>query len=187
MNWLTAAAAGACGFLAWGGVEYLVHGVLSHRFRTFVTPLHGAHHSDPRAVFTAPIAVVPSAVLLYGIAAIAAGPALGAVFIAGILVGFARYELVHWRIHFRVPRNDRERRLRDHHLAHHFANPRAYHGVTTQRFDRWFGTLPDSWERDYARVTGRAPLVGRSNLADVWNPRTALAIWRRSRGETADQ
>ena len=32
------------GWLLWPFVEYGVHGVLSHRFRSFVTPLHGSHH-----------------------------------------------------------------------------------------------------------------------------------------------
>jgi len=173
------------GFWAWGLVEYGIHGVLGHRFRTFVTPLHGAHHADPRAVFTSPLAAVPSACVLFGLLWVAAGPALAGAFTLGLIAGFVRYERVHWRIHFRTPRSARERRLRDHHLAHHYRNPRAYYGVTTHRFDRWFGSLPETWERDYESGPRHVPLTGPSNLAAVWNPRSAWAIWRRSRHATS--
>jgi len=156
--------AAGLGWLAWGPVEYLVHGVLCHRYRTFATPLHMGHHREPRAVFTSPAAWGPAALVLFGGLALALGPALAGAAVAGLLGGFARYEYLHWRIHFREPRSPRERLLRAHHLAHHFRNPRAYHGVTTRRWDRLFGTLPPSWREDYARVEGRPPLAGASNL-----------------------
>jgi hypothetical protein len=34
------------GFASWGFIEYVIHGLLSHRFKTFVTPLHWGHHID---------------------------------------------------------------------------------------------------------------------------------------------
>ena len=160
------------GWLGWSFVEYLVHGILSHRLRTFVSPLHWSHHRDPRAVFTSPAAWLPAAALIFALAAWLAGPALAAAGTAGLVAGFGRYEYVHWRIHFREPRSPRQRRLRDHHLAHHFRNPRAYHGVTTRFWDRVFGTLPAGWRDDYARVTDRPALEGPSNLAATLSLRT---------------
>ncbi len=174
------------GFLAWSGVEYLIHGVLSHRFRTFVSPLHWGHHREPRAVFTSPVAVVPSAGAIFVGVGLVVGWGPAAAFTAGLVVGFARYEYVHWRIHFRAPRNAREHMLRDHHLAHHFRNPRAYHGVTTRFWDRLCGTLPSNWPADYARVSDRAPLEGASNLRATWSPRLLwahAAAALRDRGE----
>jgi sterol desaturase/sphingolipid hydroxylase (fatty acid hydroxylase superfamily) len=163
MSTLVLLAAATAGFLAWGFVEYLVHGILSHRYRTFVSPLHLGHHREPRAVFTSPIAL-----------ALATNPGLAAAAVGGLLMGFGRYEYVHWRIHFREPRSTRERHLRSHHLAHHFRNPRAYHGVTTRLWDRVFGTLPERWREDYARVEARAPLEGPSNFRWCYAPSGAL-------------
>ena len=40
--------ASVLGFAAWPAVEHLVHGVLSHRFRTFVTPLLAHHDRDAK-------------------------------------------------------------------------------------------------------------------------------------------
>jgi sterol desaturase/sphingolipid hydroxylase (fatty acid hydroxylase superfamily) len=34
----------AAGLLAWTLLEYVIHGLLSHRLRTFATALHAAHH-----------------------------------------------------------------------------------------------------------------------------------------------
>jgi len=168
-GWLAVAAgAAATGALVWPLVEYAVHGWLAHRLRTFVSPLHFQHHRDPRAVFTSPLAWVPLALGVGAAATAAAGPVAGPAFATGLLAGFLRYEYVHWRIHFRRPRNAREALLRQHHLAHHFVRPDAYHGVTTRWLDRLFGSLPGTAVADYARVADRPPLVGASNLGRLW-------------------
>lgn len=183
MSALAPAAAALAGFLAWPLVEYLVHGVLAHRLRTFVGPLHGAHHREPHAVFTSPLAWAPAALLLFGALTAALGPGLAGAAVAGLLLGFVRYEYVHWRIHFRAPRSARERLLRSHHLAHHFRDASSYHGVTTRLWDRAFGTLPDRWRDDYARVADRPPLEGPSNLRATFSPRTMREALRRGRTE----
>ncbi len=169
----------AVGYLFWGLLEYAVHGLLSHRWKTFASPLHWNHHQNPRFVFTSPIAVVPTTLLLFAIGIFAAGPLMAGTFVAGTFAGFCQYEWRHWRFHFREPRSARERLLRSHHLAHHFCNPAVYHGVTTRFWDRVFGTLPPGWREDYARVAERAPLQGASNFAEIWNPRTSLPHLRR--------
>ncbi len=154
----------ALGYAAWGLVEYLVHGVLAHRLRSFVSPLHGAHHADPRRVFTSPIAWAPVALLLWLGGSAIAGPLPAGGVVLGLLAGFLHYEYVHWRFHFREPRSPRERRLRAHHLAHHYRRPRSYYGVSTSLWDAVFGSLPESREADYQSVATLPPLEGASNL-----------------------
>ena len=178
---LHAAAFAILGFLLWPLVEYAIHGVLAHRFHTPVSPMHGSHHRDPAAVFTSPIGWVPVAAALYAAYALVVGASAGAWMILGTIAGFARYEVIHFRIHFRTPRNERERRLRAHHLAHHFCDARSYHGVTTRTWDRFFGTLPAHAEADYARAAMRPPLAGRSNLRQMYDPRGVFGLRRRAR------
>ncbi len=158
----------AVGLLSWSFVEYLVHGILSHRFKTFVSPLHWGHHKNAHNVFTSPLAWVPILMLFWAAGSLLVGMAASGAFTAGLLLGFLRYEYLHWRIHFRAPRNRRERQRRAHHLAHHFCNPKMYQGVTTRFWDRVFGTLPADAERDYAKVADRPPLSGGSNLGALW-------------------
>jgi sterol desaturase/sphingolipid hydroxylase (fatty acid hydroxylase superfamily) len=174
------------GFAAWPAVEYLVHGVLSHRFRTFVTPLHMGHHKNPRGVLTAPVAWVPAAALIWGALVLGFGVPLATAGIAGLLLGFARYERFHWRVHFDTPKSERERILFAHHLAHHYRDAKNYHGVTTRFFDRLMGTLPDRCEDDYASVTGRPTLAKPDDTFELYRPgslRALIARFESGRGE----
>ncbi|MFM8409661.1 MAG: sterol desaturase family protein [Alphaproteobacteria bacterium] len=157
------AAAAVAGFASWPAMEYLVHGVLSHRLRTFVSPMHWEHHEDEHSVFTSARAWIPAAIFLWGTLSLALGAAISAGFVAGLLVGFQRYEHVHWAIHFREPRDERERVRRLHHLAHHYRDPSMYHGVTTRFFDRLLGTLPADHEAAYASMADRPLLVARDH------------------------
>ncbi|MBY0280151.1 sterol desaturase family protein [Candidatus Binatia bacterium] len=164
----------AAGIAAWPFLEYVIHGWLSHRFRTPAAAMHWSHHRDASRVFT-PITVwLPIAVLLWAVGAMLVGAAPAGAVVLGIVAGFQRYEYVHWRIHFRAPVNARQEMLRVHHLAHHFRNPNAYHGVTTRFFDRLFGTLPEQHRDDYARVAARVPLAGKSNFGRLLPRRVDL-------------
>lgn len=161
------------GFSAWSFLEYVIHGWLSHTFKTPAAPLHWGHHRNPHNVFTSVGVWAPTALAIYGVLALAIGAAPAGAFVLGVLAGFLRYEFVHWRIHFRAPRNARQELLRVHHLSHHFRNPKAYHGVTTRFWDRLFGTLPAQHRDDYARVAHHLPLTGASNFGRLWPKRVA--------------
>jgi len=154
----------AAGVFAWTLLEYVIHGVLGHAHRTFVTRLHEVHHRDPRAVFALG-AWVPVAVVI-GFAWRIFGAAPGVIFLGGVAAGFAGYEFVHYRIHFSRPSCALERRLRARHLAHHFREPDAIFGVTTPLWDVVFGTEPEAGRMQELAEVGKAiaPAGGRSNL-----------------------
>jgi dihydroceramide fatty acyl 2-hydroxylase len=171
MTWsplLELLALAALGALLWPLVEYGIHGGLSHIWRSPVAAFHWEHHIHPERVFTSPLAWVPTLMAIHGLAALALGPLQAGGLALGLLAGFLRYERIHYRIHFCAPRSERERRLRAHHLAHHFRNPKAYYGVSTPFWDRVFGSLPATAAEDYARVADRPPLEGRSNFGGLW-------------------
>ena len=163
----------AAGLFAWTLVEYVIHGVLGHAHRTFVTELHNVHHRDPRAVFALG-AWIPTAVVLGGAWA-RFGLAPGVIFYAGIVCGFAAYEYVHYRIHFAAPSCAVEARLRARHLAHHLNEPDAIFGVTTRLWDVVFGTQPEPERMRELDAAGAqvAPLEGSSNLGSVIRSRFA--------------
>lgn len=151
------------GLVTWSLLEYAIHGWMGHRFATFVTPIHHVHHRDPRAVFALGAwlpALLPMLV----------GAALGArewtIFYGGTLAGFAIYEVLHYRIHFCAPLCRAEARMRTRHLIHH-CTPTLYFGVTTEAWDRVFGTAPSDADAAAlaARVASIAPLAGPSNVS----------------------
>jgi len=154
----------AAGLLTWTFLEYAIHGWMSHRFATFVTPLHQVHHRDPRAVFAL-------GAWLPALLPIVIGAARGArgwtIFYAGILAGFAAYEILHYRIHFRAPACRAEARMRTRHLIHHYCAPARCFGVTTALWDRVFGTTASGADAAAmaVRVASILPLDGRSNVA----------------------
>jgi sterol desaturase/sphingolipid hydroxylase (fatty acid hydroxylase superfamily) len=156
-------AAFVAGLFTWTFLEYVIHGWLSHVFRTFATPLHAVHHRDPNAVFTIG-AWIPMA-LIWIISVGVFGWTAGMVFFTGIVSGFVLYEAVHYRIHFRTPRNGLERYLRARHLVHHKFCPDSYFGVTSALWDRIFGTEPfDQMKWRHESMALSAPSRGRTNL-----------------------
>jgi sterol desaturase/sphingolipid hydroxylase (fatty acid hydroxylase superfamily) len=153
--WVPVVLAAAVGRAAWPLVEYAAHGWLAHRGATAIARMHWSHHIDYRRVFTPLLAWLPSALAIFALLCCVIRPLWAAAAVCGLLVGFARYEYLHFRWHFRRPRTHREAQLRLHHLAHHTCNPRAYFGVTSRWTDRVFGSLPAHWRQDYARVLAR--------------------------------
>jgi sterol desaturase/sphingolipid hydroxylase (fatty acid hydroxylase superfamily) len=158
------------GLFAWTLVEYVIHGFMSHIFETFATPLHAAHHRDPRAVFTVgawlPVAIVTAIVVpVFGLN-------LGVILWVGVVTGFLGYELFHYRIHFAEPVCELEQRLRLRHLAHHFAAPGQIFGVTNRWWDRVFGSEPDALRLAAmeAAMGEIRPLSGASNFRLILRP-----------------
>lgn len=159
------------GLLAWTFIEYVIHGFMSHRFQTFVTPLHEVHHRDPHAVFTVgawiPLALA-TLILLWVL-----GFAPVSVFWLGVMFGFVAYEAEHYRIHFARPVCKYEARLRLHHLVHHHGAPNLCFGITSRLWDRIFASEPDR-----AWMAGmEASVAGTETLTGPTNARLALRPW----------
>jgi dihydroceramide fatty acyl 2-hydroxylase len=158
------------GLFAWTFIEYLIHGVLSHIYNTFVAPLHAEHHRDPHAVFTVgawlPTAIV--SVIVFGIFGLTPATTVW----LGIVAGFLSYEFFHYRIHFVRPLFAFEDRLRQRHLAHHFRAPEEIFGVTNRIWDRIFGSEPDDARlaQMQASVATTKPLTGPSNFRLIVRP-----------------
>jgi len=151
------------GLSAWTFLEYLIHGWLSHRFHTFASPLHAAHHRDPDAVFAVgawiPITIVWVLLLVIF------GWTSAVVIVTGTVLGFVVYEAIHYRLHFCRPAGRAESYLRRRHLAHHEYYPDKCFGVTSALWDLAFGTEPTGDEiKRCEGLACRPPSNGRSNL-----------------------
>jgi sterol desaturase/sphingolipid hydroxylase (fatty acid hydroxylase superfamily) len=152
------------GMFVWTFLEYLIHGWLSHTFRTFAMRLHAAHHRDAHAVFTVR-AWIPIAAI-WTIMAVLFRSTPWIILCSGAVAGFAGYETIHYRIHFCRPRGPAENYLRSRHLVHHQHYPNRCFGVTCALWDLAFGTEPMGIEMAALResMRSRAPLAGRTNL-----------------------
>jgi sterol desaturase/sphingolipid hydroxylase (fatty acid hydroxylase superfamily) len=134
--------------------EYALHRFVLHNRALYKSPLtasvwkriHYDHHQDPNrldVLFGHPsntlLAVYgPSLPIGYAI-----GGWSGALACSSVAVAiFAFYEFCHCVQHLNfVPKNGWLRRIKKHHMAHHFHNETGNFGITTTFVDRLVGTL----------------------------------------------
>jgi sterol desaturase/sphingolipid hydroxylase (fatty acid hydroxylase superfamily) len=131
------------GLAFWTLVEYLLHRFVFHH-----TPrsswqmclgylLHGVHHAFPedRLRWTIPlITSLPVAAALATVSLVSFGAA-GGPFMAGVLLGYLAYDLLHYAIHRGPMRSRLGNYLRKRHLAHHYGVPERNFGVSSPLWD----------------------------------------------------
>lgn len=141
----------AAGALYWSLIEYAMHRWFYHwrprhpGLRRVVESFHVYHHRTPidRRVWNAG----PALVLLVAVAM--GAPLLvvlrsvpsAALVLAGAVIGYALYEVVHHECHARVYRRGPLAYLQAFHLHHHDRDWRRNFGVTSPLWDWAFGTV----------------------------------------------
>ncbi|MEX2491436.1 MAG: sterol desaturase family protein [Nitrospirales bacterium] len=145
--------------LAYPFVEYAVHRFILHGRYLYRSPwtaalwkrIHYDHHQDPNdlgvlfgsvstTLPTIVVATFPIGMSLAGWAGVPLSFATG-------LACFMVYELCHCMQHLRVnPKNKFLRKIKRHHLLHHFHNEQGNFGITSLLCDRLFGSLYSSSE-----------------------------------------
>jgi sterol desaturase/sphingolipid hydroxylase (fatty acid hydroxylase superfamily) len=132
----------ACALLGYTLTEYAWHRWLFHG-RTAPRAMlqgHGRHHVEPQARLALPFfTTLPHVVVVWGLAALAVGPGRAAFFTGVWFLGYSAYGAIHHLVHTPTVTNGLITRLRVIHEVHH-ARPRRNFGVTTQLWDRVFGT-----------------------------------------------
>lgn len=130
------------GGVLWTLIEYALHRFALHHVQPFER-WHGEHHQRPMAMISSPTYFTAGLflVLIYGPALALAGPWPAAALMQGVLAGFLAYGITHHAVHhWRARGAWLKRRKQQHALHHHHASGGDY-GVTTDLWDRVFGTL----------------------------------------------
>lgn len=136
----------AAGLACWTLIEYVLHRFVFHHTprsprQMFLGYLfHGVHHAFPedRLRWTIPLVTsLPVAGALSAAALVAFGPA-GGPLMAGVLLGYLAYDLIHYAIHQGPKQSRLGRYLRKRHLAHHYGVPERNFGVTSPLWDLVF-------------------------------------------------
>lgn len=139
----------AAGWAAWTLFEYVLHRFVFHwrptapAWRRLVFLIHGCHHAqpdDPERGVMPPLASAPLALVLFALTLAALPSPWAETAFAGFLAGYLHYDLAHWACHHARPRTRRGRRLKRHHLRHHYSEVDGNWGVGTPLWDRVFGT-----------------------------------------------
>ncbi len=153
--WFVAAFASGVALL-WTLMEYILHRFVFHfepRNKTQAQILflfHGIHHFQPHIktrLVMPPVVSVPLAIFFYVLFwlvldVIAGAPYLLAPVMAGTILGYIAYDMVHYATHHLPMKGAVMRFLKRHHMEHHFRTPEMRFGVTTSMWDQVFRTEP---------------------------------------------
>ena len=150
------------GAVGWSLSEYIIHRFDGHGMKgnTPFSREHLAHHGDPKHYAETWKKVVLAVLVFCALAAISR-PILGSLcwsMSSGFMLSYGLYEIIHRRIHTHSGMGPYGRWLRQHHLAHHFTDPKKNFSITTPVWDILFGT--------YQRVEG--PILVPRQRAPVW-------------------
>ncbi len=137
----------ALGLLCWTLIEYGLHRFVFHyeprsawgRRIHFI--FHGVHHdypNDAKRLVMPPSASIPLAVLFYLLfGALLPERQLYAVF-PGVVAGYLVYDMSHYAFHHASFKNPELRRLKRHHMLHHYADQTQGFGVSSGLWDAVF-------------------------------------------------
>lgn len=126
------------GALTWTLLEYLIHRWMGHDRRFRRSPFgieHVRHHIEGN--YFAPTWKKLGFAAVFAVILLLVVPAA---FVAGLLVAYAAYEILHRREHTHAGIGAYGRWARRHHFHHHFVDGRTNHGVTSPIWDLVFRT-----------------------------------------------
>ena len=165
--------AGLAGAATWTFLEYVIHRWLGHDVRLRPNPFameHIRHHSQgdyfaptwKKVVITAIVGAV-----LTPIAIKVTNPVVGPSYVAGLLLFYTAYEVVHRRMHTHAGIGSYGRWLRRHHFYHHFVNPDMNHGIISPVWDIVFRTY---------RPVGTIDVPHKMRMSWLVDPKTGNVI-----------
>jgi sterol desaturase/sphingolipid hydroxylase (fatty acid hydroxylase superfamily) len=137
------------GAFAWTLIEYVMHRFSFHFSPTsrigicFAYLIHGVHHAfpeDPRRWVMPPVVSLPVTAAIAFATWLVFGSWSGPL-VAGGVVAYLWYDLVHYAIHRGPMKSGIGAALRRHHLMHHYSLPERRFGVSTTLWDHVFGTF----------------------------------------------
>lgn len=130
------------GFLTWQLAEYWIHKKIFHTWPGITG--HGFHHTYPdddnRLVMPLTISIALASSIGGGLYFLHR-PDVSVPFWTGLVFGYLWYDFLHWSTHHREPLTAWGKRLRAHHLAHHFGDPDKNFGISHMWMDKVLGSL----------------------------------------------
>jgi dihydroceramide fatty acyl 2-hydroxylase len=135
----------------WTLTEYWLHRLLfhwepdnafGHRMHFIIHGIHHDHPNDKLRLVMPPAVAIPLAALFLGLFVLIFGTPLAFPIFGGFIAGYLIYDYTHYYVHHAVPKTQFGKRLREHHMRHHFQDHRYGYGVSSPAWDVVFRTLP---------------------------------------------
>ncbi|RXK82959.1 sterol desaturase family protein [Filimonas effusa] len=136
------------GFAIWTVTEYILHRFVFHFVPKSKWGLrlhfifHGVHHDYPRdkmRLVMPPSASIPMALILYFFFGLFfAVKANFYAFFGGFLIGYLMYDMMHYAMHHYNFKSGIMKRIKQHHMLHHYSDPDKGYGVSSALWDKIF-------------------------------------------------
>lgn len=140
--------------------EYVIHRYAYHPPEEYelsskiAQTIHGVHHDYPkskkRLALPPLLTVVVGTILLFLFELILDKYSFSS--LAGFMVGYAFYLLVHYAVHIFRPPNNFLKKLWANHAIHHYSNNEILYGVSSPLWDYIFRTLPNTKDKDRVKI-----------------------------------
>lgn len=137
------------GLIFWTLAEYALHRWIFHYHPTtewgkrIAFIFHGVHHDFPkdRLRLVMPLsASIPMAAIIYFIMSFFMTEFVFSGFFAGFLFGYLIYDECHYAMHHANFKSGLFKRIKDHHMLHHYSDPEKGFGVSSGIWDVIFGS-----------------------------------------------
>ena len=144
-----AAAMIAAGYAIWTLIEYFGHRCLFHwefpgafgrRMHFLIHGVHHDHPNDPLRLVMPILLSGPIMIIAWLVATLLFGTTLRFPTLAGFVLGYLTYDMVHYYTHHATPTTKLGLTLRRLHLMHHFRDHDKGFGVSAPYWDFVFGT-----------------------------------------------
>lgn len=135
----------------WTLTEYWLHRLVFHwepanrlgaRLHFIIHGIHHEHPNDRLRLVMPPAASIPLGIIFFGLFVLVFGTPAAYPLFAGLLIGYLGYDYTHYHLHHHVPKTRLGKRIREHHMRHHFQDHRFGYGVSSPLWDMVFRTLP---------------------------------------------
>ncbi|RKP04097.1 hypothetical protein CXG81DRAFT_8776 [Caulochytrium protostelioides] len=143
----------ALGIVHWTFLEYFLHRFVFHVDHylpdktwalTLHFLLHGIHHflpMDGMRLVMPPALGTALTLAVYRTYMLVVPPAFGPPLLAGSLLGYVGYDMIHYYLHHGRPMTQHIRTMKTYHLDHHYKNADLGFGITSKLWDVVFRTL----------------------------------------------
>ena len=133
------------GFFVWTITEYLLHRFIFHYQPTSMIGrrlhfiFHGVHHDYPKdamRLVMPPSASIPLAILFYFLfSLVIKNTNYLYTFFSGFITGYLCYDMVHYAIHHHNFNNKILKKIKHHHMLHHYSDATKGYGVSSFLWD----------------------------------------------------
>lgn len=137
------------GLFIWTITEYVMHRWVFHFYpssslgRRIHFIFHGVHHdypNDAKRLVMPPSASIPMALILYVFFSLILPEGTIYAFYVGFLIGYLIYDMTHYALHHANFKSPFWKKLKQHHMLHHYSDPTKGYGVSSALWDKIMGS-----------------------------------------------